>query len=183
LFADEQIRDGVDSAIARLGRIRHVTGGRCEHGLGPDDVVGRLDLRWVGVYREDADSVRVSITFWDPVRRWMLPSLGDTLDSRGYSLIVISRGLEAAQIFGRGRIHATKSGRWTTTWYDGGSLGVLDHFETAHPDPYTFLVWLPAPQATGIGMVAPDFTIAPAEINSCACLEDSISPSGELDPA
>ena len=38
----------------------------------PNDTKSVLDLKWVGIYRQDADTTRVSITFWNPVRDWML---------------------------------------------------------------------------------------------------------------
>ncbi|MGZ5345697.1 MAG: hypothetical protein ACXWZU_13745 [Actinomycetota bacterium] len=34
----------------------------------PDDQSGVIDLRWVGIVRIDADTVRITITTWDPVK-------------------------------------------------------------------------------------------------------------------
>jgi hypothetical protein len=48
-------------------------------GWDPNDTKNVLDLKWVGIYRQDPDTTRVSITFWNPVRDWMRRWGGDAL--------------------------------------------------------------------------------------------------------
>jgi hypothetical protein len=111
---------------------------------------GRMDLRWVGVYQQDADTVRIGITFWDPVRHGMLP--GPFLRRQ---LIVWSDGYSEAAIYGQGHIYfSTGKNRWLIEWIDAGSGAPFSHpFPVAHPNPYVFQVYLPSAPAspTGVG--------------------------------
>jgi hypothetical protein len=114
----------------------------------PDDVGGRLDLRWVGVYREDADTVRVSISLWDPVRSWMLPR-----PDHWRHLMVRSEGFFDAGIYGEGFIFfSSERNRWVMEWIDAGSAGLVGRFRASHPNPNLFQVWLPTEHATAIAV-------------------------------
>lgn len=113
----------------------------------PDDTGNVLDLRWVGIYRQDPSTVRVSITLWNPVRTWMLQCRGQYCGSRHY-LSLESLGLLHFQTAGFMYVTYVPSRGWAATLFDGGSSGVLQQYPAAHPNPYTFLVWLPAPHAT-----------------------------------
>jgi hypothetical protein len=106
-----------------------------------NDVGGGMDLRWVGVYLQDADTVRISVTLWDPVRDWMLP-----VDPySGSQLYITATHLFELKIYGQGYFHKWESGEWVVEWVDAGSGQPFRHpFRAAHPNPYTFLVWLPA---------------------------------------
>ena len=116
----------------------------------PNDTKSILDLKWVGIYRQDADTTRVSITFWNPVRDWML-RWGR---SSGFALSLESLGLLHSGVsWGLMYVNYGPVGSglgWRATLYDGGSSGVLGEFPAAHPNPYTMLVWLPAPHATDV---------------------------------
>ncbi len=119
-------------------------------GWDPNDVGGRLDLRWVGVYQQDADTVRIGITLWDPVRAEMLPRP----DYRR-ELYVLSQGFFNAGIYGQGYIFfSADRGRWVMEWIDGGSSGLVARFPVDHPNANMFRVWLPAENATGIGVLS-----------------------------
>jgi hypothetical protein len=115
----------------------------------PNDTSNVLDLRWVGTYRQDPDTVRVSITFWNPVRDWMLKCWGQYCGSRR-SLLLESLGLLHFQTAGSMYVTYMPSRGWGATLFDGGSSGVIGQYPAAHPNPHTFLVWLPAPHATHI---------------------------------
>jgi hypothetical protein len=138
----------------------------------PDDVGGRLDLRWVGVYRGDADSVRVRIALWDPVRTRMLPPPG----AGKRQLIVVSDGLFEAGIYGAGYIYFDlRSDRWVLEWIDDGSAGVLFSLPVAHPDPYHFRFRFPAEHANGLelaefatGILVVSCDRAPQHLPGCA---------------
>jgi hypothetical protein len=116
-------------------------------GWDPDDVRTRLDLRWIGVYRQDPDTVRVSITLWDPVRDWMLSGRdwmhsGDLLGKRQL-YIVATNPPPASGIYGQGYIHSVDND-WWVGWVDSGSGQPFSHpFRAVHPNAYTFLVFLP----------------------------------------
>jgi hypothetical protein len=118
----------------------------------PNDTNNVLDLKWVGIYRQDADTTRVSITFWNPVRDWMLRWNGSSGGSFGLSLE--SLGLLYNEGWGLMYVNygPDDHGRlgWRATLYDGGSSGVLGQYPAAHPNPYTFLVWLSAPHVTDV---------------------------------
>lgn len=106
-----------------------------------DDVGTDLDLRWIGVYRQGPNRVRVSITLWDPVRAWTLPA--DLLRKRQLYLTA-TYPAPGTGIYGQGYI-ARFTDDWTIGWIDSGSGQPFRHgFRVAHPNPYMFLVFLPA---------------------------------------
>lgn len=157
-------------------------------GWDPNDMDGRMDLRWVGVYRQDADTVRIGITFWNPVRQWMLP---DPFRSPR-RLIVWSDGYLEASIYGQGYIYfSTEKDRWLIEWIDAGSgMPFPRSFPVAHPTPYLFQAYLPAEpdpyggavgHATGITVDTCDHLLGHPEV--CAEPMDRIPPQGSLDPA
>jgi hypothetical protein len=115
----------------------------------PNDTKNVLDLKWVGIYRQDPDTTRVSITFWNPVRDWMLrwggPSGALSLESLGmlhhdgWGYMYINYGQNP---YG----HLA----WQATLYDGGSSGILARYPATHPNPFTLLVWLPSSHVTDV---------------------------------
>ena len=114
----------------------------------PDDVRTRLDLRWMGVYLQGRDTVRVSITLWDPGagvdargRDWM--HSGDLLGKRQL-YITATNPPPTFGTYGQGYIHRVED-EWIIEWVDSGSSQPFRHpFHVVHPNPYTFLVYLPA---------------------------------------
>jgi hypothetical protein len=120
-------------------------------GWDPDDQSGVIDLRWVGVVRIDADTVRITITTWDPVRGWVLKPPQVSLR---HAIYIMSKGYRRANFYGEGYVHLLRPGHWRVTWYDGGSQGVVAHFRATHPTPTTFQVFLPAAHLTAISVHA-----------------------------
>ena len=118
----------------------------------PNDTKNVLDLKWVGIYRQDPDTTRVSITFWNPVRDWMLSWNG--AGGRGFALSLESLGMLYHDGWGFMYINYGRNpyGRlaWQATLYDGGSSGVLARYPAAHPNPYTLLVRLPSSHVTDV---------------------------------
>jgi hypothetical protein len=133
-------------------------------GWDPNDVSGRLDLRWVGVDRQDADTVRVAITFWDPVRDWMLPR-----PDHWRQLYIFSWGFQAANTHGQGYIFfSAEANRWLIEWIDSGSGAPFRHpFPATHPNPYLFQVYIPAANATGIAVFSCDHAV-PHSLPGCS---------------
>ena len=120
-------------------------------GWDPNDVDGRLDLRWVGVYQQDAGTARVAITLWDPVRNWMLP-----FPRHWRQLLIYSTGIAAVPIYGNGYIFFdAEENRWVMDWIDAGSA-FGGRYRVAHPNPYLFQVWVPAEWASGFSVVSCD---------------------------
>ena len=113
------------------------------HGAGtgwdPNDVDGRMDLRWVSVNRQDAETARVAIMLWDPVRNWMLPE-----PYYRRQLLIYSEGFLDVPIHGNGYIfYSAEENRWVMDWIDAGSTGG-GRYRVAYPNPYLFQVWVPA---------------------------------------
>lgn len=118
----------------------------------PNDTKNVLDLKWVGIYRQDPDTTRVSITFWNPVRDWMLRWHG--AGARGFGLSLESLGMLFHDGWGLMYINYGRNPyghlAWQATLYDGGSSGVLARYPAAHPNPYTFVVWLRSSHVTDV---------------------------------
>ena len=133
-------------------------------GWDPNDVDGRLDLRWVGVYRQDADTVRVAITLWDPVRDWSLPR-----PDYWRQLYIVSSGFFEVRHYGQGYIYfSAKLNRWVIEWIDTGSGQPFRHpFPATHPNPYLFQAYLPADYATGITVQSCD-PASPHSLPGCS---------------
>ena len=77
----------------------------------------------------------------------MLQCRGQYCASRRY-LTLESLGLLQYQTAGLMDVTYVASRGWAATLVDGGSSGILQQYPAAHPNPYTFLVWLPAQHAT-----------------------------------
>ena len=108
----------------------------------------------MGVYQQDAETARVAITLWDPVRNWALPRP----DYRR-QLMIYSEGFHDVPIYGNGYVfYSAEENRWVMDWIDAGSMliGVRGRYRVAHPNPYLFQVWVPAEWASGFSVVSCD---------------------------
>jgi hypothetical protein len=122
-------------------------------GWDPDDMAGRLDLRWVGAYGQDSGMVRLDISLWDPVRRWMLNRHPTTGPPR--YLHVTSESLPQVGIYGVGHVFFDiEVQRWVMDWADAG---LEFRASVSHPNPYLFQVWFPVDvgeYAWGLGVTS-----------------------------
>jgi hypothetical protein len=119
--------------------------GAANTGWDPEDMTGRFDLRWVGVYRQDTGAVRLDISLWDPVRKWMLARHPTTGPRR--SLSVRSIGLSEARVYGAGYIFfREESQRWVMEWAD---TRLMFRAAVSHPNAYLFQVWFPVENRWG----------------------------------
>ncbi len=133
-------------ALAAMLCVSVVTPARATNtGWDADDITGRLDLRWVGVYWQDSETVRMDISLWGPVRRWMLNVHPTAGPSR--SLSVRSIGLTESRIYGTGHIFfSEETERWVMEWAD---TRLEFRAQVLHLDPYLFQVWFPAENRYG----------------------------------
>ena len=103
----------------------------------PNDTKNVLDLKWVGIYRQDPDTTRVSITFWNPVRDWMLRWHG--AGARGFGLSLESLGMLFHDGWGLMYINYGRNPyghlAWQATLYDGGSSGRPRTIPRGAPEP------------------------------------------------
>jgi hypothetical protein len=98
-----------------------------------------FDLRWVGAYRQDADTVRVGISFWDPVRRSDFNEGGIWL-----SMNPSPPDCPACTFDADGAILPREGGGWVARLYDDGYANPIIRATVRHPDPHLFQVLLPA---------------------------------------
>jgi hypothetical protein len=135
-------------------------------GWDPDDMTGRFDLRWVGAYRQADGTVRLDISLWDPVRRWMLHRHPAT--PRPRSLTVTSVGLSAARLYGAGHIFFSEElQRWVMEWAD---TRLEFRAAVSHPNPFLFQVWIPDENRRGAEVAANAWGLG---VTSCERLGDA----------
>jgi hypothetical protein len=104
----------------------------------PHDMRGRFDLRWVGVYRQDADTIRLGIRLWHPIRRWNF----DQTHGIVVSLNPFDQDADAW-------VHPGDGGGWVARFYDEGVPPPLFHARVTHPRGTLFRLFLPAEWVTG----------------------------------
>jgi hypothetical protein len=99
---------------------------------------GPFDLRWAGAYRQDADTIRVGISLWDPVRRW---------DFDGEHLLGVDMNPRVCSCDSEGSIQPLEAGGWVARFTDEGSPQFTARVR--HPNPTLFQILIPAEWAAG----------------------------------
>jgi hypothetical protein len=109
----------------------------------PNDMPGRFDLRWTGAYRQDADTIRLGIRLWHPVRR-------ADFDQRHYVLVSLNPFEQDADA----AIWPRPGGGWRARFFDDGSPPALFHARVTHPSGTLFRLWMPAEWTGGQAITA-----------------------------
>lgn len=98
----------------------------------PDDQPGVLDLRWAGLYLEDAHTVRLGISLWSPVTRAQLADR----DTRSLRVSIPSIDVSAD-------IVPRSGGGWSAQfWYQDAYVEFTA--KATHPKPRLFRLWFDA---------------------------------------